>query len=53
MITQNELKRIWGATSIDAPNAPTYVKMEVEIQPTSRSEKVHPIGGSLGVVIKV
>ncbi len=34
-------------------NAPTHVKMEVEIQPTCRSEKVQLVGGSLGVVVKV
>jgi hypothetical protein len=40
MITQNELKWICGVIGIDAPNAPTHAKMEVEIQPTSRSEDV-------------
>jgi len=38
--------------SIEAPNAPMHVKMEVEIQPTCRSEKVQLASQSLGVMVK-
>jgi hypothetical protein len=53
IITQNELKQIRSATNINAPNAPTHVKMEMEIQPKGKNEEVQPAGGSLGVVVKV
>jgi hypothetical protein len=40
MRTWNELKQIWDGASIDAPNAPTLVEMEVETQLVGGNEKV-------------
>ncbi len=53
MISRNELKWIRDGASIDVPNAPTLVKMEVETQPVSGSEEVQPTSESPYVTIKV
>jgi hypothetical protein len=39
MGTWNELKQIWDGVSNDAPNAPTFAKMEVETQLVGGNEE--------------
>jgi len=50
------LKQIQDGASIDAPNAPTLAKMEVETQPVGGNEEVlvevQPVGGSPYVVVE-